>query len=158
MDFRPLPSGDFTFYVSGLDLVVSLDAKTARTTLQPACRQRQRCLILVDWSGQKSPVWDSHCTQNMRFRRMRTGISFTVSLDDRLRLQAIVAAPRSLQKHVWRARIILLSDDGLGTMAIRAATGKSKTCIWRWQARFMTEGVDGLPRQDPPARCRACPG
>ncbi|MBT6299766.1 MAG: IS630 family transposase, partial [Rhodobacteraceae bacterium] len=55
---------------------------------------------------------------------MRTGISFTVSLADRLRLQAIVAAPRSLQKHVWRARVILLSDDGLGTMAIRAATGK----------------------------------
>ena len=101
---------------------------------------------LVDWLGQKSPIWDSHCTQNMRFRRMRTGISFTVSLADRLRLQAIVAAPRSLQKHVWRARIILLSDDGLGTMAIRAATGKSKTCVWRWQARLMTEGVDGLLR------------
>ena len=50
----------------------------------------------------------------MRFRRMRTGISFTVSLDDRLRLQAIVAAPRSLQKHVWRARIILLSDGDQG--------------------------------------------
>ncbi|MBT6543521.1 MAG: hypothetical protein HOL77_05485, partial [Rhodobacteraceae bacterium] len=48
-------------------------------------------LVLVDWSGQKSPIWDSHCTQNMRFRRMRTGISFTVSLADRLRLQAIVA-------------------------------------------------------------------
>ena len=101
---------------------------------------------LVDWLGQKSPVWDSHCTQNMRFRWIRTGISFTVSLADRFRLQAIVAAPRSLQKHVWRARIILLSDDGLGTMAIRAATGKSKTCSWRWQARFMTEGVDGLLR------------
>jgi drug/metabolite transporter (DMT)-like permease len=63
--------------------------------------------ILVDWLGQKSPIWDSHCTQNVRFRRMRTGISFTLSLADRLRLQAIVAAPRSLQKHVWRARIIL---------------------------------------------------
>ena len=76
---------------------------------------------LLYWSGQKGPIWDSHCTQNVRFRRMRTGISFTVSLADRLRLRAIVAAPRSLQKHVWRARIILLSDDGLGTMAIRAA-------------------------------------
>src|SRR3546814_4933360 len=26
------------------------------------------------------------------------------------------------------------------------ATGKSKTCVWRWQARFMDEGVDGLLR------------
>jgi transposase len=77
---------------------------------------------------------------------MRTGISFTVSSADRLRLQSIVAAPQSPQKHVWRALIILLSDDGLGTTAIMVATGKSKTCVWRWQERFMMEGVDGLLR------------
>jgi transposase len=23
-------------------------------------------------------------------------------------------------------------------------TGKSKTCVWRWQERFMKEGIDGL--------------
>ncbi len=27
-----------------------------------------------------------------------------------------------------------------------AATGKSKTCVWRWQERFMAGGVDGLLR------------
>ena len=27
-----------------------------------------------------------------------------------------------------------------------AATGKSKTCVWRWQERFVAEGVDGLLR------------
>lgn len=27
-----------------------------------------------------------------------------------------------------------------------AATGKSKTCVWGWQERFMAEGVDGLLR------------
>ncbi len=27
-----------------------------------------------------------------------------------------------------------------------ASTGKSKPCVWRWQARFMAEGVDGLLR------------
>lgn len=25
-------------------------------------------------------------------------------------------------------------------------TGKSKTCVWRWQERFAEEGVDGLLR------------
>ena len=25
-------------------------------------------------------------------------------------------------------------------------TGKSKTCVWRWQQRFMDEGFDGLLR------------
>ena len=59
---------------------------------------------------------------------MRTGISFTVSAGERQRLQAIVAAPWSPQKHVWRARIALLSADGLGTSAIMAETNKSKTC------------------------------
>ena len=75
---------------------------------------------------------------------MRTGISFTVSADERQRLRAIVADPKSPQKHVWRARIVLLSDEGLGTSAIMAKTAKSKTCVWRWQERFMHERVDGL--------------
>ncbi len=82
----------------------------------------------------------------MRFRGMRTGIAFTLSAADRQRLHDVAAAPRSLQKHVWRARIILLSDEGFGTSAIMEATGKSKTCVWRWQERFMHEGVDGLLR------------
>ena len=77
---------------------------------------------------------------------MRTGITFTVSADDRQRLHAIVAAPASPQKHVWRARIVLLSGDGRGTLAIMTETGKSKTCVWRWQERFMQDGVDGLLR------------
>ncbi|GLS30826.1 hypothetical protein SAMN04488498_13625 [Mesorhizobium albiziae] len=77
---------------------------------------------------------------------MRNGISFTVSASDRQRLQAIVAAPGSPQKHVWRARIVLLSGDGLGTSAIMAETDKSKTCVWRWQERFMHEGGGGLLR------------
>jgi len=75
---------------------------------------------------------------------MRNGISFELSSDDRKRLRTIVADPKSAQKHVWRARIVLLSDDGYGTSAIMGETGKSKTCVWRWQERFMTDGVDGL--------------
>ena len=70
----------------------------------------------------------------------------TSRLPTGLRLEALVAARGSPQKHVWRARIILLTANGLGTVAIMAATGKSKTCVWRWQERFMAEGVDGLLR------------
>ncbi len=77
---------------------------------------------------------------------MRTGVSFTVGPKDRRRLEAIVRDPKSAQKHVWRARIILLSADGKGTHAIMSASGKSKVCVWRWQERFMEEGVDGLLR------------
>lgn len=91
--------------------------------------------------------------------RMRTGISFTLSASDRQRLRAIIANPMSLQKHVWRARIVLLSGDGHGTLAIMAEAGKSKTCVWRWQERFMHEGVDGLLRDKsrPPGKAPVSP-
>jgi transposase len=56
----------------------------------------------------------------------------------------VIGSGNSPQKHVWRAQIVLLSGDGLGTMAIQRQTGKGKPTIWRWQARFMAEGVDGL--------------
>jgi len=39
-----------------------------------------------------------------------------------------------------------VTDDGLGTNAIMRATGKAKTCVWRWQERFSQEGADGLLR------------
>lgn len=76
--------------------------------------------------------------------RMRTGISFTVSSSDRKQLEAIIASGNSAQKHVWRAWIVLLSADGVGTQGIMDATGKSKTTVWRWQARFAQSGAVGL--------------
>src|SRR6476659_5112601 len=77
---------------------------------------------------------------------MRTGIVVEVSATDRTRLRAIVADRNSPQKHVWRAEIVLLSADGVGTTEIMRRTGKSKTCVWRWQERFMQAGYDGLLR------------
>ncbi len=77
---------------------------------------------------------------------MRNGITIDVTADDRARLEAIIADRSAPQKHVWRAQIILLTDDGLGTNAIMRETGKSKPCVWRWQERFMMQGVDGLTR------------
>ena len=90
---------------------------------------------------------------------MRRGISFTVSAGDGQRLRAIVADPKSPQKHVWRARIVLLSGAGLGTSAIMGETDKSKTCVWRWQERFMHEGVGGLLRDKsrPPGKAPIAP-
>ena len=77
---------------------------------------------------------------------MRPGISITLSPLTRRRLQAIVRNRNTPQKHVWRAEIVLLSAEGLGTVEIMRRTGKSKTCVWRWQERFAEEGVDGLLR------------
>src|SRR5687768_833449 len=77
---------------------------------------------------------------------MRKGITIEVSAAVCARLEAVGADRNSPQKHVWRAGIILATADGLGTAEIMRRTGKSKPCVWRWQARFMTDGLDGLLR------------
>jgi transposase len=47
---------------------------------------------------------------------------------------------------VWRAQIVLLTADGLGTGEIMRQAGTSKVTVWRWQERFMRAGVAGLLR------------
>src|ERR1700740_2456415 len=89
---------------------------------------------------------------------MRKGVTVAVSSADRVRLEAIVADRNSRQKHVWRARIVLLTAEGLGTNGVMRQTGKSKVTVWRWQERFMAQGVDGLLRDKTrPARIAALP-
>ena len=77
---------------------------------------------------------------------MRAGIVVNVTPADRRRLEAIVGDRNAPQKHVWRATIILATADGCGTAEIMRRSGKSKPVVWRWQARFMAEGVAGLTR------------
>ena len=77
---------------------------------------------------------------------MRTGINFEVLPSDRPGLERVVRDRGAAQKHVWRVWIILLSADGVGTAAIMRQTGELKTCVWRWQERFMAAGVDCLWR------------
>ncbi len=74
---------------------------------------------------------------------MRKGISIEVTPADRVRLDAIIRDRNSPQKHVWRARIVVLTADGTGTIAMTRAVGKGKTVVWRWQERFMQEGGRG---------------
>jgi len=69
-----------------------------------------------------------------------------LSATDRKKLESVIANRNSPQKHVWRAKIVLLTADGHGTAEIMRATGKAKTVIWRWQERFGEEGVAGLWR------------
>ena len=82
----------------------------------------------------------------MRVWGMRPGVSITLLAADRRRLKMIIGDRNAPQKHVWRAEIVLLSADGLGTVEIMRRTGKSKTCVWRWQERFAEDGIEGLLR------------
>src|SRR6202158_4200981 len=66
--------------------------------------------------------------------------------EDRMRLAAIVGDRNRPQKHVQRARIILLSGDRLPVLAVARQTDASRPAVWRWQQRFAERGVDGLLR------------
>jgi transposase len=76
----------------------------------------------------------------------RDDICLYVSPMNRAELNAIIADRNSSSKLVWRARIVLATADGLGTNAIMRQTRKSKPCIWRWQERYLDEGIEGLKR------------
>jgi hypothetical protein len=88
---------------------------------------------------------DSYRSARVRVCAMRTGISITLSSADRKRLQALVRDRNAAQKHVWRAGIVLLSADGVGTNEIMRQTGTSKTCVWRSFVARMMVGLDCLP-------------
>ena len=77
---------------------------------------------------------------------MRAGIEFTVTPDDRLVLEALARDRNAAQKHVARAKVILATADGCGTMEVMRRSGLSKPGVWRWQERFMHQGVHGLLR------------
>jgi hypothetical protein len=91
---------------------------------------------------------------------MRAGIVVNVTPGDRRRLEAIVGNRNAPQKHVWRAKIILATADGCGTVEIMRRSGKAKPVVWRWQERFMAEGANPIADQmpSPGDDGRACNG
>src|SRR5918995_6319588 len=77
---------------------------------------------------------------------MRGKLGLFVSGADRARLAAIIADRNRARKHVWRAEVVLLTADRVGTAEIIRRTGLSKPSVWRWQERYLEAGVEGLLR------------
>jgi transposase len=50
------------------------------------------------------------------------------------------------RKLVWRADIVPATAVGEGTALIIRRTGMSKPTVWRWQKRYLHEGMPGLKR------------
>ena len=65
---------------------------------------------------------------------------------DRAELQALLSNRNTPRKLAWRAEIVLATADGQGTVEIMRRTGMSKPTVWRWQERYLDEGVPGLKR------------
>jgi len=65
---------------------------------------------------------------------------------DRAQLQALLTDRNTPRKVAWRAEIVLATADGCGTNEIMRRAETSKPTVWRWQARYLDEGVAGLRR------------
>jgi len=65
---------------------------------------------------------------------------------DRAELEVLRTDRNTPRKLAWRADIVLATADGAGTVAIMRRTGMSKPTVWRWQERYLDEGVPGLKR------------
>src|SRR6516162_9922875 len=77
---------------------------------------------------------------------MRKGITVEMSSADRAHLQAIFADRNSRQKHVWRARIVLLTADGVGNAADRQEQGHHMALAGAFRG---ARGRRAVARQDP---------
>jgi len=85
---------------------------------------------------------------------MGQNVCVIVDAGGRARLAAISADRNRPQKHVQRARIILLSADRLPVAEVARQAAASRPAVWRWQVRYAQAGVDGLLRDKtrPPGR------
>jgi transposase len=76
----------------------------------------------------------------------RSDICLYLGPADRAELQALLSNRNTPRKLTWRAGIVLATAKGVGTVEIMRRTGMSKPTVWRWQERYLGEGVPGLKR------------
>lgn len=80
-------------------------------------------------------------------RRMRrSDICLYLGPADRAELQALLTNRNTARKLAWRAGIVLAKAEGEGSVGIMRRTGMSKPTVWRWQERYLDEGVPGFKR------------
>jgi transposase len=75
---------------------------------------------------------------------MRTSKRLPVNNKDRAILEKMVSNGNTPQKLALRARIALLSADGIATGEIMQQLGTSTPTITRWRNRYETTGIAGL--------------
>ncbi|MBI2848751.1 MAG: IS630 family transposase, partial [Chloroflexi bacterium] len=75
---------------------------------------------------------------------MRTSKRISINDKDRMQLERIIGNRNTAQKIVLRARIVLLSGDGMPTAQIMQQLRTSTPTITRWRNRYETNGMPGL--------------
>ena len=76
----------------------------------------------------------------------RDGICLYLGPVEREQLEALLTDRNTPRKVAWRTEIVLATADGCGTNEIMRRADTSKPTVWRWQERYLDEGVAGLRR------------
>ncbi len=76
-------------------------------------------------------------------------VATSVSENDRAELERLVRGRNTPQKVVLRAKVVLLTTEGVPTMEIVSRLGTSCPTIMRWRKRYAAEGVAGLCKDAP---------
>lgn len=71
---------------------------------------------------------------------------------DRQELEARCRSPRTVQRDLKRARIVLLAADGLSTRAIAKEVGVQPRIVSRWRHRYADHGLAGLEDKPRPGK------
>ena len=82
---------------------------------------------------------------------MRTSRQVVVSDDDREEVERLLRAPTTEQRVALRARIVLLSAEGVGTGGICERLRTTTPTVTRWRARYEQGGVRSLLKDAPRA-------
>ena len=75
---------------------------------------------------------------------MRTSKQIDVSDKDREQLNQIVRNGNTQQKVALRARIVLLSAEGISTGEMMQQLGTTTPTISRWRELYESDGISGL--------------
>ena len=78
----------------------------------------------------------------------------TISTGEREQLEAWASSRSLAHGQVRRARIVLMSADGMSNKAIAARLGLSMPTVGKWRERYRTEGIQGLYAEVRPGRPR----
>ena len=92
---------------------------------------------------------------------MAQTVCVLLDAEERTRLAAVIGDRNRPQKHVQRARIVLLSADRLAVLAVARQAGASRPAVWRWQSECRwwsgeTEASGGAVGYDAALGRRCC--